>query len=570
MLRSYLTTCGLLVGSLLVSSPLTAEDHLLTVGGGPVADGNQISLENNVLYFQRVLSQLGMDEVEHQILFADGTNPAVDLQYENVDRTEEDIHRLMAEIVGPGQGIKYDYRSSTIPGINGEATPESIEKTLADLSQRLKSDDRIIFYFTGHGGKDRTKPKPPPKAKPEADKKQEEEKKDTEESDTPKDDSSEEAEPKDADDKEPSQDKPDEEEPSEASDKKEEEKPAKKHRTEPTYSGNVTHLWFRDKMTAKDWTEKLDELPTDVPFVAVMVQCYSGGFGNLIFKGGDPDNGLADHPRCGFFSTVPDRVAAGCTPNINQAEYREYSSYFWEALSGVTRTGDSIEKPDFDHDGITSLLEAHAYTALNADTIDIPTRTSDFFLREYSTLKGEKDLFTVHTPIDQLLEGADPCERAVIEGLSNRFEFSDADRGKQVEESIRDKKGAKRKTDGDVRKQLGKISGLKRKIRDSLEKQWPEITNPWHPKTVSLLTEEPETLRTAIVEHDEYAPLREASEELDKLRADQEALELEIVKLERLKFWLERRARVMNLPKTADSDKVERLNALVHLESQAI
>lgn len=546
MLRPYLCTGILLAGVLLSAFPLAAEDRFLTVGGGPVADGNQISLENNVLYFQRVLSHLGLDKAEHQILFADGSNPAVDLQYENADRGEEDIHRLMAEIVGPGNGIKFDYRSSTIPGINGEATPESIEKTLADLSHRLKTDDRVIFYFTGHGGVDRTKPQPPPKEKSED--KDEKKKADSKTEDAEKGDSNK-AEPE---------------------KKKEDEQPAKKHRTEPTYTGNITHLWFRDKMTAKDWTEKLDALPSEVPFVAVMVQCYSGGFGNMIFKGGDPDQGLAEHLRCGFFSTVPDRVAAGCTPNVDQAEYREYSSYFWEALSGVSRTGQPIEKPDFDQDGITSLLEAHAYTAVHADTIDIPTRTSDFFLREYSTLKGEKDLSSIHTPIDQLLATADASERAVIEGLSKRFDFSKEDRGKQVEEAIRDKKGAKRKVDGDVRRQLGEISGMKRKIRESLEKKWPVIENPWHPKTVALLTEEPDLLRTTILEHKEYKPLREATAKLEETRRDQEALELEIVKLERLKFWLERRARVLNLEKTADGSLNERLHDLVKLESQSI
>ncbi|QDU77533.1 hypothetical protein Pan97_46040 [Bremerella volcania] len=537
MLRLSLRPGLLLAGLLLFSLPLAAEDRFLTIGGGPVADGNQISLENNVLFFQRVLSQLGLEKAEHQILFADGSNPAVDLQYENVDRDPEDIHRLLAEIVGPGQGIKFDYRSSTIPGISGEATPESIEKTLADLSHRLNSDDRVIFYFTGHGGKDRTRPAPPPKAN---DKMKEE--------DAKSDDTKEE----------------------ETDHKKEADKPAKKTRREPTYSGNVTHLWYRDKMTAKEWTEKLDELPPNVPFVAVMVQCYSGGFGNLIFKGGDPDKGLADHRRCGFFSTVPDRVAAGCTPNVDQAEYREYSSYFWEALSGVSRIGESIEKPDFDQDGVTTLLEAHAYTVLHADTIDIPTRTSDFFLREYSTLQGENDLATIHTPIDQLMAGADASEQAVIEGLSGRFEFSEVDRGKQVEEAIRDKKGTKRKVDGDVRRQLGEINGLKQKIRESLEKKWPVITNPWHPQTMVLLTEEPDYLRSNILEHEEYPSLKKATTKLEELRQEQEALELEIVKLERLKFWLERRARVLNLENTSDSDMIQRLHALVELESQSI
>lgn len=550
------SACLVLVATLTTS--LWANDYFLTIGGGPTPTGNQVSLENNVLYFQRTLVQLGLNAQEHLILFADGNNPQRDLQFQNPDRGAEDLHRLMAEIVGPPNGIRFDYRTSDIPGVSGAADPETIQETLNDLSERLKADDRLVLYFTGHGGKER--PSRQPRGRRPTASMDEEEKPADETSEEAK--SEEETDDSDKEEKDASED--------EMQDEKSDDKPEdkKQDRKRPSYTGNHMHLWPRKTMTVTAWTEKLDELPSDTPLIAIMVQCYSGGFGNMIFQGGDPKNGMSNHPRCGFFSTVPDRVAAGCTPNINQAEYREYSSYFWEALSGVSRTGEAITPPDFDEDGQTSLLEAHAYTVLHADTIDIPTRTSDYFLIEYSADQGKDDLVTIHSPIETLLAGADPSERAVIEGLSQRFELQSADRGQEVEDAIKAKREEKKKIDGEVRKLIQKVGSKRHDIKTTLQEQWPEITTPWHPQVTILMTEEADTVHTTVVEHEAYEELQSADEELDAARTEQEMLDLEIVKLERLKYWLERRARIVNLPIVADETKLQQFNALLQLETQ--
>ena len=123
-----------------------------------------------------------------------------------------------------------------------------------------------------------------------------------------------------------------------------------------------------------------------------MVQCYSGGFANFIFKDGDPKNDLSKQPRAGFFATVEDRVAAGCTPDIREENYREYSTRFWEALCGETRMGQKVEQPDYNKDGKVSLSEAHTYVIINSQTIDIPIKTSDVFLRKFIDLNpSEKE-----------------------------------------------------------------------------------------------------------------------------------------------------------------------------------
>ncbi|UUO05190.1 hypothetical protein M4951_17620 [Blastopirellula sp. J2-11] len=517
-------TSSLCVGLCLLAlhaASVQAADHFFTVGGGPVAKSSQISLENNVLYFQRSLARLGLDQLEHQILFDDGDNPQADLQYEDVTRGEEDLRTLLAEIVGPSNGVQFNYRSSSIPGVSGAAEPEMIEKSLQDLAERLSAEDRLVFYFTGHGGRSKPTKEEPAKGEKKSEKKKE--------GDSNK------------------------EEP--------------KKRAKPLVN-NRTHLWNSQEMTVTEWTEKLDELPADAPVIAVMVQCYSGGFGNLIFKGGDPEKGMAEHPRCGFFSTVPDRVAAGCTPNIQQAEYREYSSYFWEALTGETRTGQSVTRPDFDQDGRSSLLEAHAYTVLNADTIDIPTRTSDAFLRHYSATTGRDGLLSSHSPIEVLLASADPCERAVIEGLSQRYELVGADRGKEVEEAIQRIREEKKKVDGDLRDKKQELGTAKREIAKAIQHRWPEIGSPWHPETARLLAEEADVVKQAILENENYAKLQEIDSAIEELDEQRENFELEIVKLERLQYWLETRALAINLAVMADAEAREDYVELVKLESQ--
>src|SRR3954447_20239671 len=127
-------------------------------------------------------------------------------------------------------------------------------------------------------------------------------------------------------------------------------------------------LWNDEKLTVSEFVALLDSLPEGVSVVAVMVQCYTGGFARMIFDKADPKNGLAKQNRCGFFATVHDREAAGCTPDVDESTYVEYSTYFWEALAGHTRTGKAITAPDYDGDGHVSFAEAHAYTVLNADT----------------------------------------------------------------------------------------------------------------------------------------------------------------------------------------------------------
>ena len=92
---------------------------------------------------------------------------------------------------------------------------------------------------------------------------------------------------------------------------------------------------------ASEFSDWLSDFRPDVNVVLVMVQCHSGGFAHTIFEQANASQALALHARCGFFSQVHDRAAAGCTPDVDEADYQEYSSFFWAALAGRTRAGAS-------------------------------------------------------------------------------------------------------------------------------------------------------------------------------------------------------------------------------------
>ena len=62
----------------------------------------------------------------------------------------------------------------------------------------------------------------------------------------------------------------------------------------------TAYLWSTNRLKVTDFVKKLDQLPEKQPTILVMVQCYSGGFANVIFKEGNPKNEVSSHSRAGF------------------------------------------------------------------------------------------------------------------------------------------------------------------------------------------------------------------------------------------------------------------------------
>jgi hypothetical protein len=331
-------------------------------------------------------------------------------------------------------------------------------------------------------------------------------------------------------------------------------------------------LWNHEQIKMHELAAQLDKLPQGVSVALMMVQCYSGGFANVIFNEGKHDKGVSPHLRCGFFATIESRPAAGCTAEIDEEGYEEYSSYFWAALVGHRRTGQAIEKPDYDGDGRVTFDEAHAYAVLHSPTIDIPVKTSDALLRSASKLKDHEhaDWLGGDTPYDELFKLASPAERAVLEGLCTELKLVQPERAKEAKE-LGDKVENERKQADEQRKnKYNAYNGIAGEIAKPLKNRWPELHNRWDPAVSRIMTEEAAAVVQQIESHPRWAELMKLEEEILSLDDKKLVLEKQWCKSQRLIRTLENVALAANLPKIAPEETQLRYQQLLAAERAGI
>lgn len=321
-------------------------------------------------------------------------------------------------------------------------------------------------------------------------------------------------------------------------------------------------LWDNTSIKMTEFTELLDRLPQNIDVVAVMVQCYAGGFARLPFVRGNSKKGLSKQRRVGFFATVHDRPAAGCTPDVDEANYVEYSTYFWAALQGVDRAGRPIQRPDYDSNGIVSFDEAHAYTILNAVTIDLPTKTSGEYLSIHSRMGKKNDgLLTDETGYDVVLSLANPVQTAILEGLSERLKLNGDGR---IDDAWEFTKQRGRRSRG--RRPTDQVNALKQRISRSLQARWPELANVLNPLSVEFLTTRRDEFIGAVERHADYKRYRELTDDRASAASDAETKVLH----ERFLRIVDNVILTENLTRLGNETRVTELQAILAAESGSL
>lgn len=494
----------------LAAIPARAADHFLTIGGGHAPSGNPVSLEKNVLFFRSMLGDL-YDRAAtppHDVFFSDGDSPGHDVQYDDPDSSVPEANRLLAQLDDDEDDLNHQYRSHAIDNVRGPASLGAVRKWFAETGSKIPRGDRLILYATGHGGYER----------------------------------------------------------SDDGDKK-----WWWFGAGGKFDNNYLNLWNGEVIDVQELARLLDSLPTGVDVVVVMVQCYSGGFADLVFAGGKPANGPAAGTRCGFFSTMPDRQAAGCTPSVNEEDYRDYSSGFWAAFHGKTRTDVAVDDAsrDFDGDGVVTFAEAHAHVLLTDDSIDIPMTMSDRFLRLQSDPGASRGgLLSPEDMFDRLRALATPAERAVIDGLSTQLDLAGGQyryaAAKELDESLTQQYGANKTQKNALRKQFDTARNA---IRSALRFRWPELESRWNPAVDRILREESEAVIDTIKADSHYPEFVKHYTELGELSDRDAVLGNKSAKCQRLMHTLERIALAHNLEKVADEATVARYRALIAAEN---
>jgi thiol-disulfide isomerase/thioredoxin len=129
-------------------------------------------------------------------------------------------------------------------------------------------------------------------------------------------------------------------------------------------ANNAITLWGDgERVTVTELGRMLASLAPGVRVVALMSQCYSGGFAGLTRarNGG----ALPDGSTCGYFSSTADRPAYGCYPENRGRDNVGHSFHFIAALA--------------EHGDMPS---AHAEVLVRDASPDVPLRTSDLFLAD--------------------------------------------------------------------------------------------------------------------------------------------------------------------------------------------
>jgi hypothetical protein len=494
MARSFRIGVALLVmGAVL---PAAAKDHFLTIGGGSSASNNQVSLEKNVLFFQRFLDRAHLASLPHEIFFSDGLGGARDLQFFDPTFQPPRANELLAQIFNRERDLTTQYRAHAIPHLTGPSTREALAKWFDTVGQKLGDGDRLFIYYTGHGGAGRGRRGTPP-------------------------------------------------------------------------VDQTMALWNEDSMTVSEFVGLLDKLPARVKVMLIMVQCYSGGFADVIYNGGDANKGLSSKLRAGFFATIPTRVAAGCTSDVDEENYREYSTYFWAALSGKTRTGEAVNRPDYDNDGHVSLAEAHAYTVIHSETIDIPNKTSEALLRKFSKAPARDGggLVPADTDFSRLCGMANPIDRAVMSELATELKLEGNYKTAAARRKADDVAADRKRLDDQRRQVETSRNKLRNELATRLRSKWPELANLLHPDSLKLLRDEPDAIVKFIEASPRFKEFEQANEKIDGLDKESDSLERTWVKCQRFIRTAETTAMEFNLPKVANQDVVQRYHELQDIEN---
>lgn len=192
-------------------------------------------------------------------------------------------------------------------------------------------------------------------------------------------------------------------------------------KNEEDLNNNYLLLWKNKLISVRELSQMFEKLPPETPVVTMMAQCFSGSFANMIYRGGDPNKSVALQSRCGFFATIKTLPSVGCTPEVNEADYEDYSSSFFAGLSGINRIGQRVASADYNRDGKVSYAEAHAFAKVDEKTMDLPVSTSEVWLQEMAGENGEQKIWS--QGISSLLSTARPEQKYVVNFIVDRFNF---------------------------------------------------------------------------------------------------------------------------------------------------
>lgn len=295
-----------------------------------------------------------------------------------------------------------------------------------------------------------------------------------------------------------------------------------------TPADNVVGLWGYTDLTLPDLGRVLDVAHR--PVRMVVTTCFSGGFADLAFRFADPGGPGARPLRCGLFSAPWDLESSGCDPNPDRRAQEGFGLHFLHALRGEDRHGNRLPaaRIDFDGDGEISLLEAHARVRIASEAPDVPTTTSERWLRAKAA-----ELPAAPSP------WSSPENDAVILALARRLELD----GREAQAYPR-LEALERKLETLGQEASRAAAEEERAYRAAMAEvlaRWPVLDDPWHPQFAPTFEHHEDAIAEHLETSSSYASYLAARAAVDEVAQAMAQLRREAAPYERLTRALDNR-----------------------------
>jgi hypothetical protein len=231
--------------------------------------------------------------------------------------------------------------------------------------------------------------------------------------------------------------------------------------------------------------------------------------------------GISRAPRCGLFAGPWDRQTSGCDPNPDRGAQEGYSIHVLHALLGQDRKGRPLPaaEVDFDGDGRIGLLEAHSRARIASLSIDVPTTTSERYLREVEHRHGSIQAALL------------PEDAAVVAQLGKRLGLPTKTRAEQRWKELSAKLDAL-----DERFEVASAARDRALARLSAELlgRWPVLDDPYHAEFASTLQKHGKAITAMLATSPEAREVEGANSQIEALDVQLRELEPQEAVLMRL------------------------------------
>jgi hypothetical protein len=319
---------------------------------------------------------------------------------------------------------------------------------------------------------------------------------------------------------------------------------------------NYLKLWGDESLDVGEVRDILEAIPPDVTTRFVMTQCYSGAFQSLIDRqSGELAQGSGK--TCGFMSESALEMAEGCGLDVNEAGFRDYTTFFFAGLSGETRLGESADLTAFDLDDNrrASFREAHFYALANAHSTDLPRSTSETYLIEWTPWYLEWDAS---------IDGQTSVYWEFAEQVGRRTAYGTSPAELEGHRSVLLAEQARLQDRRDETED--RIAAIRAELRADLLTRWPELAHPYSPAYHAVIDSQWPAIEQRIRSDGDFARLVAAQDELQAFNGERRELARHITQIDKI-YRLKKLARLETAMQTyGNAAAKQEYRALVECE----